>query len=42
MVMGMMQELVENQGDAWDYAGDELNRYFERILAFPDFRNVPH
>ncbi len=41
MVIGMMQELVENQGDAWDYAGDELNRYFERILAFPDYKNVP-
>ncbi len=41
MVMGMMQEMVENQGDAWDYAADELNRYFERILAFPDFRNIP-
>jgi maltose alpha-D-glucosyltransferase / alpha-amylase len=41
IVMGMMQELIENQGDAWDYAGDELNRYFERILASTDFRNVP-
>ncbi len=41
MVVGMMQELVENQGDAWDYISDELNRYFERVLAYPEFRNVP-
>ena len=41
MVMGMMQEVVENQGDSWEYALDELNRYFERILAFPDFGKIP-
>jgi maltose alpha-D-glucosyltransferase / alpha-amylase len=41
MVMAMMQEMVENQGDAWEYAADELNRYFERILAYPDFKNIP-
>jgi maltose alpha-D-glucosyltransferase / alpha-amylase len=41
IMMGMMQQVVENQGDAWEYAADELNRYFERILAFPDFRKVP-
>ena len=41
IMMGMMQEMVENQGDAWEYAADELNRYFERILAFADFRKVP-
>ncbi len=41
MVMGMMQVMVENQGDAWDYTADELNRYFERILALPDFDDVP-
>ncbi|MFO7923264.1 MAG: maltose alpha-D-glucosyltransferase [Bacteroidales bacterium] len=41
MIMGMMQEMVENQGDAWDYVSDELNRYFERVLSFPDFKNVP-
>jgi maltose alpha-D-glucosyltransferase / alpha-amylase len=41
MVIGMMQELVENQGDAWDYTSDELDRYFERILAYPAFKNVP-
>ncbi len=41
MMIGMMQEMVDNQGDAWDYAGDELSRYFERVLAFPDFKEIP-
>jgi maltose alpha-D-glucosyltransferase / alpha-amylase len=41
MVMGMMQEMVDNQGDAWDYISDELNRYFERVLAFSEFKKVP-
>jgi maltose alpha-D-glucosyltransferase / alpha-amylase len=41
MVIGMMQELVANQGDAWDYMADALNRYFERILALPDFKEIP-
>ncbi len=41
MVMGMIQEMVDNQGDAWDYISDELNRYFERVLAFPEFKTVP-
>lgn len=41
MVFGMMQELVPNQGDAWEYIGDALNRYFEKALANQDFKNVP-
>ncbi|MEK6480485.1 maltose alpha-D-glucosyltransferase [Catalinimonas sp. 4WD22] len=32
MVLGMMQELVDNQGDAWTYMGDVVRRYFERVL----------
>ncbi|WPP50883.1 maltose alpha-D-glucosyltransferase [Catalinimonas niigatensis] len=32
MVLGMMQNLVENQGDAWTYMGDVVRRYFERVL----------
>jgi maltose alpha-D-glucosyltransferase/alpha-amylase len=32
MVLGMMQTLVENQGDAWTYMGDVVRRYFERVL----------
>ncbi len=31
MVLGMMQEMVPNQGDAWEYMGDVLARYFERV-----------
>jgi len=31
MVLGMMQELVPNQGDAWQYMSDVLAQYFERV-----------
>ena len=30
IVLGMMQDLVPNQGDAWDYTKDALNRFFEQ------------
>ena len=33
MVLGMMQELVPNQGDAWAYFGDVLRRFFDRKLT---------
>ncbi|WP_162054878.1 maltose alpha-D-glucosyltransferase [Pontibacter pamirensis] len=33
MVLVMLQELVPNQGDAWDYIGDSLKRLYERILT---------
>ena len=35
IVLGMMQDLVPNQGDAWDYTKDALNRFFERVLTKP-------
>lgn len=35
IVLGMMQDLVENQGDAWDYTKDSLKRYFENVLTRP-------
>jgi len=35
MVLGMMQEMVENNGDAWTYMLDKLNDYNEAILARP-------
>jgi maltose alpha-D-glucosyltransferase/alpha-amylase len=38
MVLGMMQELVPNQGDAWSYIGDVLKRFFDRKLT--EDRNV--
>jgi maltose alpha-D-glucosyltransferase / alpha-amylase len=33
IVLGMMQDLIPNQGDAWDYTKDSLERYFENILT---------
>lgn len=35
IVLGMMQDLVPNQGDAWDYTRDSLKRFFERVLTRP-------
>ena len=35
IVLGMMQDLVPNQGDAWDYTKDALQRYFENVLTRP-------
>lgn len=36
MVLGMMQEMVENNGDAWTYMLDKLNDYNEKVLALPN------
>jgi maltose alpha-D-glucosyltransferase / alpha-amylase len=33
MVMGIVQEFIPNQGDAWGHALDALSTYFERALA---------
>lgn len=33
IVLGMMQDLVPNQGDAWDYTKDSLERYFEAVIT---------
>jgi len=33
LMLGMMQTLVENNGDAWTYMLDRLNDYNDRILA---------
>ncbi len=32
-VLGMLQEFVPNQGDAWMYALDAVKRYFDRLLS---------
>ncbi|MGB3619056.1 MAG: putative maltokinase, partial [Catalinimonas sp.] len=40
-VMGMMQELVRNQGDAWEYFKSPLGRYFERVEALPEDERKP-
>ncbi len=33
IVLGMMQDLVANQGDSWDYTKDHLERYFENVIT---------
>ncbi|MDT0685876.1 maltose alpha-D-glucosyltransferase [Autumnicola psychrophila] len=33
IVLGMMQDLIPNQGDAWDYTKDSINRYFENVMT---------
>ncbi|MFD1095791.1 maltose alpha-D-glucosyltransferase [Salegentibacter chungangensis] len=35
VVLGMMQDLIPNQGDAWDYTKDSLNQFFENVLTRP-------
>lgn len=41
MVLGMMQEMVPNQGDAWAYIGDALKRFFDRKLTEDRALKVP-
>src|SRR5699024_4736969 len=42
MILGMMQEMVPNHGDAWTYMLDRLNAYYERILSQQhEFFEVP-
>src|SRR5690606_7443711 len=33
IVMGMMQELVDNQGGAWSYMLDRVNNFYEAMLS---------
>ncbi|MEM9674699.1 MAG: maltose alpha-D-glucosyltransferase [Bacteroidota bacterium] len=42
LVLAMMQEMIDNQGDAWVYMKDVINRYFERVtLEQIDRTKVP-
>lgn len=41
MVLGMMQELVPNQGDAWEYTKDVISRYLERVAMHQKEWEVP-
>ncbi len=43
IVLGMMQDLIPNQGDAWDYTKDHLERYFENVLTHKEskFEKAP-
>jgi maltose alpha-D-glucosyltransferase/alpha-amylase len=33
MVLGMMQELVQNSGNAWTYMLNQLDNYFEKVIS---------
>ncbi len=35
-VIGFLQQLVPNEGDAWTYTIDAIGRYFEDILTHPE------
>ena len=40
-MLGMMLELVENQGDAWGYMNDAIDRYYERVELGQEDHAVP-
>jgi len=40
-VLAMIQEAIPNQGDAWEYTKDALQRYFERVLTLPPTEKRP-
>ncbi|MEH6407564.1 MAG: maltose alpha-D-glucosyltransferase, partial [Leeuwenhoekiella sp.] len=33
VILGMMQDLVSNQGTGWEYTKDALHRYFDNVLT---------
>ena len=37
--LGLLQNKVENQGDAWKWANDELHGVFDRLKAHAEFEN---
>src|SRR5258708_38053558 len=45
MVLGLLQEKIENQGDSWQMTTDSIGRFYERVMAnarkekFPKFLN---
>lgn len=41
MVFGLMQEKVENQGEAWGMAIDSVGRFFERVMTKAKNEKVP-
>jgi len=42
MTLAILQGYVPNEGDAWKYTLDSLNRYFERVLArLPEMTELP-
>ena len=40
-MLGMMLDLVENQGDAWQYMNDAIDRYYERVELGQENHAVP-
>ncbi len=40
-MLGMMLELVENQGDAWEYMNDAIDRYYERVSLGQEEQRAP-
>jgi len=41
IVLGMMQEQIENQGDAWTYMLGRLNYFYEDLLSRNEATNFP-
>jgi maltose alpha-D-glucosyltransferase/alpha-amylase len=41
IVLGMMQEMVESNSDAWTYMLDRLDDFNEKVLSLPDVPNLP-
>ena len=39
--LAIVQQCVPNQGDAWRFSLDAVDRYFERVLAIPAGERVP-
>jgi len=41
LILGMMQEMVESNGDAWKYMLDRLDDFNERILVHTEYSSPP-
>jgi len=41
ITLATKQELVPNEGDAWQHTLDAVGRYFERVLALPELGTPP-
>jgi maltose alpha-D-glucosyltransferase / alpha-amylase len=41
MTVGVFEDWVKNEGDAWKYTLDNLSRYFERISTLPKGATAP-
>jgi maltose alpha-D-glucosyltransferase/alpha-amylase len=40
IVVGILQARVENEGDAWEYTLDSVQRFFDRVLTSPEAQGV--